>query len=211
MRSFSREQMKATALPPVQRPASRLRMLEAALKLFARQGFHGSSTRDLTSALEVQPSALYAHFSSKEDVLAELVEIGYEAHHRALRDALLDAGASATEQLSALVRANAQFHAKYALLGVVVHEELHALPDERMKVPNVFKLETVGMLTQVIERGVASGEFRPVNLPTTLAAIGAMALRIPYWFQPSAALDVDGLAAAQVQLAKRMLGVEERG
>jgi AcrR family transcriptional regulator len=205
MRVFSKEQLKGALLPPVEKPASRLRMLAAALKLFARQGFHGSSTRDLTSALEVQPSALYAHFASKEEVLAELVEIGYEAHHHALRAAVVDAGASSEAQLSAMVRANATFHATYPLLAVVVHEEVHALTEERLKVANVFRAQSVGLLSQVIERGVSSGAFDPPHLETTVAAIGAMSLRIPYWFQPGPKFDVAALADAQVELALRML------
>jgi AcrR family transcriptional regulator len=183
-------------------------MLEMALKLFAQQGFHGSSTRDLTTALEVQPSALYAHFASKEDVLVELMEIGYEAHHQALRDGLLEAGAASEDQLAALVRANARFHVKHALLAVVVHEEIHAVPHERMKVANMLRQQTVALLTQVLERGVASGVFEPPHLLTTVAAIGAMALRIPYWFGAEADLSVEALADAQVTLALRMAGAK---
>ncbi|MFT3707908.1 MAG: TetR/AcrR family transcriptional regulator [Archangium sp.] len=205
MRQFSKEQLKSAPLPPVQKPAGRLRMLAAALKLFARQGFHGSSTRDLTSALEVQPSALYAHFASKEEVLAELIEIGYEAHHHALREAVVNGGATPQEQMAALVRANAKFHASFPLLAVVVHEEVHALTEERLKVANVFRAQSVGLLQQVIERGVAVGVFNPPDLQTTVAAIGAMSLRIPYWFQASAKFDLDALADAQVELALRML------
>lgn len=180
-------------------------MLAAALKLFARQGFHGASTRDLTSALEVQPSALYAHFASKEEVLAELIEIGYEAHHHALREAVVGSGATPRDQMAALVRANAKFHATFPLLAVVVHEEVHALTEERLKVANVFRAQSVGLLTQVVEHGVTTGAFKPPHVQTTVAAIGAMALRIPYWFQPGADFKIDELAEAHVELALRML------
>jgi AcrR family transcriptional regulator len=181
-------------------------MLEAALKLFARQGFNGTSTRDLAAALEVQPSAMYAHFASKEDVLAELIELGYSAHQKALQAALLDAEPKPVLQLAALVKANARFHAAWPLLAVVVHEEVHALPDARMKVINVLREQTLDLLRRVLERGAASGAFELADLFTTVAAIGAMALRIPYWFEPSAALTIDGLAEAQATLALRMVG-----
>jgi AcrR family transcriptional regulator len=193
-------------LPPSDAPAARQRVLEAALKLFARAGYHGASTRELTQALEMQPSALYAHFDSKEAVLAELVEHGYSAHQRALRAALLEVNAKPAEQIAALVRANARFHATYPLLAVVVHEEVHALPEKRTQVVSLLQLQTLTLLTEVVQRGVDQKVFDPPDLMTTVAAIGAMALRIPYWFEPGKEFDVERLCDAQVALALRVLG-----
>jgi AcrR family transcriptional regulator len=211
MRAFSSAQFKGVVLPPSGKPAARGRMLEAALRLFARQGFNGTSTRDLTSALEVQPSALYAHFASKEDVLAELVELGWEAHRKALHHAVLEAGAEPDRQIAALVRANARFHATYPLLAVVVHEEMHALSDERMRVVRLLRQQTLELVTQVIERGISQQRFDVPNLVATVAAIGAIALRIPHWFEAGPALTIDGLADAQAELVLRMLGAKRRG
>jgi len=210
VRTFSREKLKGPVLPPSEAPASRVRMLEQALKLFALRGFHGTSTRDLTSALEVQPSALYAHFASKEEVLAELIWLGYSTHQQALRDALLDAGAAPADQLATAVKANARFHAAYPLLAVVVHEEVHALPEKRLESVKVLRQQTIGLITQIVERGVAQKAFDVQDVATTVGAIGAMALRIPYWFEPSARLDVDGLADAQAELALRMVAAKHR-
>jgi AcrR family transcriptional regulator len=208
MRALGRAKLKGPVLPASGKPQARVRMLEAALKLFARQGFNGTSTRELAAALEVQPSAMYAHFASKEDVLAELTELGYSAHQKALQAALLDARPVPAEQLAALVRANARFHAAWPLLAIVVHEEVHALPEERMKVINLLRQQTVDVIRQLLERGVAAKAFDLPDLSTTAAAIGAMALRVPYWFDASAGFTVDALADAQAQLALRMVGAE---
>src|SRR5258706_9051437 len=104
------------------------RILEATLRMFAVHGFHGTSMRDLAKALEIQPSALYASFPSKDHLLAELVRIGHEYHHAELRTSLLAAGNDPVDQLRAVVRANALVHATYPHLAVVVNDELHALP-----------------------------------------------------------------------------------
>src|SRR5688572_24645229 len=84
---------KALLPPSAAKDGTRRRILEVALQLFARDGFHGASMRDLARALELQPSAFYAHFSSKEHLLAELVSCGHEVHLESLRTALLGAGA----------------------------------------------------------------------------------------------------------------------
>ena len=71
---------------------TRLKILEAALRIFATKGFHGASIRDLAAVAELTPSVVYAHFPSKEHVLAELARAGHEAHFHALQSALLAAG-----------------------------------------------------------------------------------------------------------------------
>jgi hypothetical protein len=40
----------------------------------------------------------------------------------------------------------------------------------------------------------------------TAAAISAMGLRIPYWYEPGSSLDVATLAEMHAELALRMLG-----
>jgi len=44
-------------------------ILDAARDLFARNGYDGTSIRQLTSSLGITPAALYYHFSSKHEVL----------------------------------------------------------------------------------------------------------------------------------------------
>ena len=51
-------------------PDTRDLILRRARDLFARQGYRGTSIRQLTSGLNLTPAALYYHFTGKEDVLA---------------------------------------------------------------------------------------------------------------------------------------------
>jgi AcrR family transcriptional regulator len=53
---------------------TRERILAAALALFARQGYAGSSVRDIAEAVGVTKAALYYHFRSKEEILDALTE-----------------------------------------------------------------------------------------------------------------------------------------
>ncbi len=47
---------------------------EAARKLFAERGFHGTTLADITSAAGKSPAAFYRYFEDKEDLLAALAE-----------------------------------------------------------------------------------------------------------------------------------------
>ncbi len=199
-------QHAAVGLPPGGVEGPRRALLEAALLLFARRGFHGTSVRDLAAALEQQPSALYKHFSSKEHVLAALVQLGFATHHSALLEALLSARSDPLEQLAALVRENARLHARWPLLAVVVNDELHALPDELLQPVLALREASISLLVRVLERGQLDGVFDLVDHHTTAAAISAMGVRIPLWFTPTPEFDVEELAQRQAQLALRLVG-----
>jgi AcrR family transcriptional regulator len=47
---------------------------QAARKLFAERGFHGTTLADITSAAGRSPAVFYRYFSDKEDLLAALAE-----------------------------------------------------------------------------------------------------------------------------------------
>jgi len=194
-------------LPPnVAADGVRRRILEGALRLFATRGFHGTSMRDLASSIELQPSAVYVHFASKEHLLAELVRAGHEAHHEEIRTALLEAGADPVAQLRALVRAHARMHTRYPDLAIVVNTELETLSPELAAPGLALRKQSVALLVAVIERGTAMGCFSPPNTSVVAAAIGAIGLRIPHWYSPELGISPDDLAEIHVQLALRMLG-----
>nr|APZ78829.1 TetR family transcriptional regulator [Stigmatella aurantiaca Sg a15] len=207
--SPSRLRARKAVLPSSAVPdGPRRRILETALQLFASRGFHGASIRDLAKELKLRPSALYAHFASKEHVLAELVRMGHEVHHEGLRTALLGAGAQPTAQLRALVRAHTLLHASHPQLAVVVNEEIHALPPELAAPSLALREQSSALLLAVIERGRSQGVFSVPHAVVTAAAIATMGVRLPYWYEPSSALDADTLAELHVELALRMLGVQ---
>jgi AcrR family transcriptional regulator len=193
-------------LPEADMDSTARRILEAALRLFATQGFHGTSMRDLAKVLEIQPSALYASFPSKDHLLAELVRLGHELQHSTLRAALLAAGGDPLEQLRAVVRANAILHATYPHLAVVVNDELHALAPELAAPGLALRRQTIALLTEIVDRGVTKGRFTMSQPAVAIAAIGAMSLRIPYWYTAGETA-AEALADAQAELAARMVGV----
>ena len=68
---------KATAGRPVKRNANSLvtrqRLLDAATVLFAEQGYHRVSVRQIAARAKVHPALVNYHFSSKEKLLEEAV------------------------------------------------------------------------------------------------------------------------------------------
>src|ERR1700680_255167 len=61
------------------RKRSRAQILAAALKLFSRAGYHGTSIRDIARAARASTGNVYHHFPDKEAIFTALIEQYLEA------------------------------------------------------------------------------------------------------------------------------------
>jgi AcrR family transcriptional regulator len=183
------------------------RILQVGLTLFARNGFHGTSIRDIGRELGLKPANLYDHFPSKEHLLAELVRIGHDEHLRVLQRALVDAEPGPAAQIVALVGAHVRLHAEYAMLAVVANNEMHSLSSELVAPALALRRQAEGLLLDVIGRGIGDGVFDTPDPFLATAAIGGMGMRVANWYRANEVLSIDRLAAVYAEFALRILGV----
>ncbi len=109
-------------VPKRGRPSRREPIFEAALRLFRKRGFHATAINDIGADADVTGPAIYSHFASKGELLAEAIREGCHRIGNALHEALDEDGLSADEALDRLVRAyvrvaleNADMNACYVL------------------------------------------------------------------------------------------------
>lgn len=69
--------MRVFNSPPSSEAQTRDRILQAAQRLFAAQGFDGTTTRDLAQASGVAEGTLFRHFSNKKAILVEVATQGW--------------------------------------------------------------------------------------------------------------------------------------
>jgi AcrR family transcriptional regulator len=69
--------MRVFNSPPPSEAQTRDRILLAARRLFASQGFDGTTTRDLAQAASVAEGTLFRHFSNKKAILVEVATQGW--------------------------------------------------------------------------------------------------------------------------------------
>jgi len=189
---------------------TRGRILLAGLGLFAGHGFHGTSIREIAAAAAIQPASLYAHFPSKEAILAELALAGHEEHLTRLVTALLQSGTDPRDRLAALVRAHVHTHADYPMLAVVASNEMHALSPAAAAPAAAARRRSEALLAEVLAMGHQHGVFDLVHLEATAAAIGSMGIRVASWYPaPEASLNPSQLADVYASLALRMAGARQ--
>lgn len=200
---------ESAALPPDVSPAGTAgSVLDGALRLFAEHGYAGTSIRDIAAAAGVTSATLYAHYASKEHILAHVVEIAHEEHHRRLRQALLSSENDPASQLTALVRAHVLMHTDHPMLAVVANAELHALSPELGATSLRLRDESIQLLEDVIERGIELGKFDPVHAWMATAAIGGMGIRVAHWYTAEFEATADQVADTYAEFARRIVGAE---
>lgn len=197
---------RATLLPEHKPAGTRGVVLEAALKLFAERGYAGASIREIAEAAGMRAASLYAHYPSKEHILAELCRIGHEEHRRSIQRVLLECGADPRDQVVAYVHAHVAMHAQFSMLAVVANGELHALSSELGATTFALRNQSIQALEDIVQRGVDRGVFHVPHVWLAVAAIGAMGMRVAYWYTPEFDLGSKQVAEVYAEFALRLLG-----
>ena len=182
-------------------------ILVAGLGLFSSRGYHATSIRDIAGAAGLGSASLYSHFASKEEILAALVLIGHDVHHRALLSAVLASGPEPRSQMRALVTAHVRMHCQYpALARVATHERQHLSPTALAPAAALRRLSE-DLIVEVVARGMQAGDFDIAHPEATLVALGSMGIAVATWFPERAhQMTPDEVATAYADLALRMVG-----
>jgi AcrR family transcriptional regulator len=175
-------------------------LLEAALHLFKEKGYHNTSMQDLADALGMQKGSLYYYIDSKEELLRRLLEraTSYLAFQideiyaadlpppEKLRWALENHGVTMMEQLD---------------LVSVYLQEYRNLPPKRLKEALAVRKHYEQVLMHILEDGIDSGDFRPVNVKMIVFGLLGMLNWTHAWFSPEGEFSAQEIAAMWADLA----------
>jgi AcrR family transcriptional regulator len=194
-------------------PLSRRRAIEdVASELFRANGYAATSVRDIARGLSLQGASLYAHVTSKEDVLWAIVDRAatrFEAAADAVAArAAADHPGDPVHAMGALVRAHVQVvTADVGDAGVFVHEWRSLGQDHRAAIlarRDAYEARFRGLITD----GMTVGAFG-ITDPAIASTVILTALNgIATWYDPDGRLPADRVADHVVALVGRMLACE---
>ncbi|GAB2657589.1 TetR/AcrR family transcriptional regulator [Nocardia goodfellowii] len=184
---------------------TRARLLDAAVIAFAERGFHGATTRDVTSIAGLSTAAIYVHHRSKEELLYQISHTGHLDIQARIRAALASS-THPTEQLIALVRDFAIHHARAHTVARVINYELAALSPEHQREIKDIRHTIDTEVRALIEKGVAEGSFDHPNPHMAAVAILSLGIDIARWYREDGAWTPEELGDHYVDLALRIVG-----
>lgn len=162
------------------RPAE---LLDAALAEFFEKGFAAARLEDIAARAGVSKGTIYLYFGSKDEMFEALVRAIPQANVETARAIASDASVPAPE----LMRRLLQF------MGVLIRDErMQKFPrliisdgGRFPKLAETYKREVVargvGIMSAVIERGIAEGTFRKVDVRKAAFAAIAPLLFTAIW------------------------------
>ena len=159
------------------------RLLTSAVRCFAANGYHATTTRDIAAGVGLSPAALYVHFPSKELVLFEIMRAGHQAVLACVKDPAIEAATGAADRLAAMVRAYTAWHARHHVAARVGQYELAGLTAEHYDEIIQIRHLTNALFRDAVERGIAEGVFAPADVNRLVRAMLSLSIDLIRWYR----------------------------
>jgi AcrR family transcriptional regulator len=186
----------------------RQRVMAAATKLFAAQGFYGTSVDAIATAIGVTKPFVYYHFKDKADILAAICQRGADLTLSAIKAAEMVRG-TAAERLAFFCRNMAEIVIDHSHFLAVYNREIHALRDADRRSILRTRTEIDRRVAALIDDGCSKGEFDVDDLAVTTVSITMMLSNLWIWYRENRTGTRAQVVEAQVQLALRMVGAKD--
>jgi TetR/AcrR family transcriptional regulator, cholesterol catabolism regulator len=172
------------------------RFLSRAAKVFADQGYHSTTMRDLAAATDMSLAGMYYYVRGKEELLHRIQERCFTQVLAGAERALAALGgrgdADPGERLQAFIRHHVTFFAAHMAEMKVLSHEANSLTGERQRKVNVIKRRYVDLLEGLL-RDAAPDEPAVERSAAAYILFGMMNW-IYNWYDPAGQIDPDRLA-----------------
>jgi len=172
---------------------NRADVVAAARVLFAEQGFHGTSMRDLGKKLGLMGSSLYSHVVSKDELLVDVVREA-SSRFQVLADEVRAMSGTATERLSRLIHGHLEILIEDPHQARTFLNEIRFLPEpERKEAVEMFD-HYQQTFREVISDGCAGREFdSAIDVGLAANLILSLLNGTTRWFNSQGTLDISTL------------------
>jgi AcrR family transcriptional regulator len=171
-------------------------ILDAAVRVFARKGFHACRVGDIAEEAGVAHGLLYHYFASKDEVLDAAFWENWSVLLERIR-AVEDSGGAAREQLRhvAAILLRTWLHQPDVVCLVV--REIARSPEVQQRIGEL--VQPIEAIQRIVERGQETGEFRADLDPALAATIfyGGIDEILTSWVLGQAPGDADDVAVAE--------------
>jgi AcrR family transcriptional regulator len=168
------------------------RILNAAAPLFRQKGFGATSVRDISNAIGVQSSALYYHFSGKQELLFEISRSSVLESLEAVKG--IDSHAAPALRLREFVRLHLRSLIKHLDWHGVMLLEHNSLSPENAVTVGELRAQYAAILRDIITDGAEDGSFVVEDIKlATMFMLGSLNWTL-IWYRPRGGKSVDEIA-----------------
>ncbi|MGW9333599.1 TetR/AcrR family transcriptional regulator [Bosea sp. NPDC055594] len=188
----------------------RERTIDAAVQLFYERGFEKTTLEAVGERLGVTKPFIYAHFSSKAELLAEICSRGIASALKAI-DSVLPLERTPTEKIRLLGRRfvtsvlENQMH-----IAIFTREEKNLAPEDFERI-NAMRRDFDHKLRSLLIQGMEAGEFKVSDPRLAALGIGGMVSWAYVWFRPDGRLSIEEIADGLSAMILAMVEAQPAG
>jgi AcrR family transcriptional regulator len=154
-------------------------ILSAAARLFDEQGYGQTSLQEIADAVGVSRPSLYHYFSSKEEILAALVDRATQRREEIIDEVEADAGNAVTKLRRLLRLVGEATGTNPAGLRIALDNEGALGDDVRRRSAHSRRL-LFDLLASILAEGVSEGSLRPLDERQVAATLIAALTGLQY-------------------------------
>ena len=150
-----------------------LELLDAALELFVERGFAATRSEDVAARAGVSKGTLYLYFPSKEELLKAVIRQKVVNEIAEGFEIVRGFEGSSADLLALMLRMWWERIGETPASGIVklMISEVRNFPEIARFYVDEVVAPSNQMMAQMVQRGVASGEFRSVDVPRVVSAL----------------------------------------
>ncbi len=142
----------------------------ASARLFRKKGYTAASVRDIADMVGLEPSSLYSHIKSKEEILINICNECAELFAEGM-DKIQDSESSHKEKLNKLIDLHIDIAYNNPSSVTVFNDEWRHLPDEELSRFLQKRKSYEDSFKDILRSGMEADEFVKMSLTTTLNII----------------------------------------
>ena len=184
----------------------RERTLAVAAELFYERGYENTSLDMIAERMNVTKPFIYAHFTSKAELLAEICSRGIASALAALDGVLTTMPGNAAERLAEVGRRfvtavlTSQRH-----IAIFSREEKNLAPADFQTISQMRR-DFDAKLVKLLDQGVAAGLFSVQDTRLAALAIGGMVSWAYVWYRPEGGLTLEQTSEEMSKLILSLVG-----
>lgn len=182
-------------------------VLQTAVRLFAQRGFAATGIREIGREVGLNSATLYHYVGNKEGLLVTIMRSCLEELLRGAAEAI-EPSDDPRVQLGRLIRAHAGLSATNPLTARVTDQEFRALSAHTRGDLLALRDNYESMVSHVIERGRATGQFVLHDSHLARLALLEMCNGIANWYRSDGRLTVPDVQERFVEFGYRLVGLE---
>lgn len=158
------------------------RIIEAAVKVFAKNGFYNSKVSEIARAAQVADGTIYLYFQNKDDILISLFEEEMQLILERVRAAVA-AESNPAKKLERFAIAHLSLVEENQELAEIIQVEIRQSSKFMRGYDNVNFAHYLNIISEIIKEGQAAGLFRADVRPgiAKRAFFGALDEMSRYW------------------------------